>query len=50
MPIRLAQVGHFNKFVVRFNRRFWPIVTFDRVLKIAARVEGPIYRDLYKNA
>ncbi len=49
MPIRLTQVGPLNEFVFRFNRRFWPMVTFDSVLKIAARVEKPTYRDLYES-
>jgi hypothetical protein len=41
--IRLIQVGPLNEFVFRFNRRFWPIVNFDSVLKIAARVDTPTY-------
>jgi site-specific DNA recombinase len=32
------------------HRRFWPIVTFDSVLEIAARVEARTYRDLYGSA
>ena len=34
----------------RFNRRFWPMVAFDSVLKIAARVEALTYRDFYEGA
>jgi len=40
--------GYLNEFVFRFNRRFWPLVAFDSVLKIAARVEPPTYAMLYK--
>jgi len=40
--------GYLNEFVFRFNRRFWPLVAFDSVLKIAARVESPTYTGLYK--
>lgn len=39
--------GYLNEFVFRFNRRFWPMVAFDSVLKIAARAEAATYRDLY---
>jgi len=39
--------AYLNEFVFRFNRRFWPMVAFDSVLEIAARVEAPTYRDLY---
>jgi hypothetical protein len=35
--------GYLNEFVFRFNRRFWPLVAFDSVLKIAARVKSPTY-------
>ncbi len=40
--------SYLNEFVFRFNRRFWPMVAFDSVLKIAARVEAPTYTGLYK--
>lgn len=40
--------GYLNEFVFRFNRRFWPLVAFDSLLKIAARVESPTYAGLYK--
>ncbi len=40
--------GYLNEFVFRFNRRFWPLVAFDSVLKIAAQVESPTYAGLYK--
>lgn len=33
--------GYLDEFVFRFNRRFWPMVAFDSVLKIAARTETP---------
>jgi len=39
--------GYLNEFVFRFNRRFWPMVAFDSVLKIAVRVEAPTHLDLY---
>jgi hypothetical protein len=42
--------GYLNEFVFRFNRRFWPMVSFDSVLKIAARVESLTYRDFYESA
>ena len=42
--------GYLNEFVFRFNRRFWPMVAFDSVLKIAARVEALTYRDFYEGA
>ena len=31
--------GYLNEFVFRFNRRFWPLVAFESVLRIAARVK-----------
>jgi len=40
--------GYLNEFVFRFNRRFWPMVAFNSVLKLAARVEAPTYMGLYK--
>ena len=40
---------HRLKFVYRFIRRFWPMVTFDRVLKVAAQMDAPTYRDLYES-
>lgn len=40
--------AYLNEFVFRFNRRFWPMVAFDSVLKIAARADGPTYAGLYK--
>ena len=40
--------GYLNEFVFRFNRRFWPLVAFDSVLKIAARTKSPTYERLYK--
>ena len=33
--------GYLDEFVFRFNRRFWPMVAFDSVLKIAARTVAP---------
>jgi hypothetical protein len=46
-PAHLA--GYLNEFVFRFNRRFWPMVGFDSVLKIAAGVESLTYRDFYES-
>jgi hypothetical protein len=40
--------GYLNEFVFRFNRRYWPLVAFDSVLNIAARVTSPTYEELYK--
>jgi hypothetical protein len=40
--------GYLNEFVFRFNRRFWPLVAFESVLKIAARITAPTYEQLYK--
>ncbi len=40
--------GYLNEFVFRFNRRCWPMVAFDSVLKIAARVDAPTYAGLYE--
>jgi len=42
--------GYLNEFVFRFNRRFWPMVAFDSVLKIATRVESLTNRDFYEGA
>jgi len=42
--------GYLNEFVFRFNRRFWPMVGFDSVLKIAARVKSLTDRDFYESA
>jgi len=42
--------GYLNEFVFRFNRRFWPLVAFDSILKIAARVDSPTYAGLYNGA
>ena len=38
----------FPEFVFRFNRRFWPMVAFDSMLKIAACTEAPTYSELYQ--
>ena len=40
--------GYLNEFVFRFNRRFWPMVAFESVLKIAARITAPTYTGLYE--
>jgi len=41
--------GYLNEFVFRFNRRFWPMVGFDSVLKIGAQVGSLTYSDFYEN-
>ena len=40
--------GYLNEFVFRFNRRFWPMVAFNSVLKLAVQVKAPTYMGLYK--
>jgi len=42
--------GYLNEFVFRFNRRFWPMVGFESVLKIAVQVESPTVKNFYKAA
>ena len=42
--------GYLNEFVFRFNRRFWPMVGFESVLKIAVQVEALSEQDFYKTA
>ena len=42
--------GYLNEFVFRFNRRFWPMVGFESVLKIAVQVEPSTVRNFYKAA
>ena len=42
--------AYLNEFVFRFNRRFWPMVAFDSVLRIAAQAQAPTYRSLYDGA
>jgi len=39
--------AYLNEYVFRFNRRFYPFNAFNSVLGIAARTEGPTYRELY---
>ena len=46
-PVHLQ--SYLNEFVFRFNRRFWPMVGFDSVLKIAVRVKSKTNRDFYEN-
>ena len=41
---------YLNEFVFRFNRRFWPVVGFESVLKIAVQVESPTVGNFYKAA
>ncbi|RTZ97036.1 MAG: hypothetical protein DSY90_08780 [Deltaproteobacteria bacterium] len=42
--------GYLNEFVFRFNRRFWPMVGSDSVLKVAVQVESLTYRNFNKSA
>ena len=42
--------SYLNKFVFRFNRLFWTMVTFDSVLKIAVLVEVRTYMNFYVGA
>ncbi len=42
--------GYVNEFVFRLNRRFRPMVGFNSVLKIAARLESPTYMDFCEGA
>jgi len=42
--------GYLNEFVFRFNRRFWPMVGFESVLKIAAQTKSLTEQDFYKRA
>lgn len=42
--------GYLNEFVFRFNRRFWPLVAFNSILKIAAHTEAPTYEGLYNGS
>lgn len=39
--------AYLNEHVFRFNRRFYPMSSFNSVLAIAVRVEGPTYESLY---
>ena len=39
--------AYLNEFTFRFNRRFWPMGTFNAVLGIATRVKAPTYAALY---
>jgi len=42
--------GYLNEFVFRFNRRFWPMVGFESVLKIAVQMKPPTEEDFYRGA
>lgn len=39
--------AYLNEYVFRFNRRFYPMTTFDSVLGLAARSLSPTYEQLY---
>ena len=39
--------AYLNEYTFRFNRRFYPFNAFNSVLRIAVRVEGPTYEELY---
>ncbi len=36
----------FNEYVFRFNRRFWPMVGFESILRIAVQALSPSYEGL----
>jgi hypothetical protein len=38
---------YLNEFTFQFNRRFYPMTTFNSVLGIAARTVPPTYAELY---
>lgn len=42
--------AYLNEYVFRFNRRFWPMVTFNSVLGLAAHATAPTYDELYSGA
>jgi transposase-like protein len=42
--------GYLNEFVFRFNRRFWPMVGFESVLKIGIKMKPPTEQNFYKSA
>ena len=42
--------GYLNEFVFRFNRRFWPMVGFESVLKIAVQGKSLTVKTFYKTA
>ena len=42
--------GYLNEYVFRFNRRFWPMVGFESVLKIAVQMDPTTDQDFYKKA
>jgi hypothetical protein len=39
--------AYLNEFVFRFNRRFYPMNSFNSVLGISARTVPPTYAQLY---
>jgi len=38
--------AYLNEFVFRFNRRFWPMTTFNSLLGLAAHAQSPTYEGL----
>lgn len=42
--------GYLNEFVFRFNRRFWPMIGFDSILKIATQVKAKTNREFYEDS
>jgi hypothetical protein len=42
--------AYLNEYVFRFNRRFWPMTTFNSVLGLAAHAASPTYDELYSGA
>jgi ISXO2 transposase-like protein len=41
--------AYLNEYVLRFNRRFYPMTAFNSVLGIGVRIEAPAYEDLYRS-
>jgi len=42
--------AYLNEFVFRFNRRFWPMTTFNSLLGLAAHAESATYDELYSGS
>jgi hypothetical protein len=42
--------AYLNEYVFRFNRRFYPMTSFNSVLGLAARSVSPTYEELYSGA
>jgi hypothetical protein len=42
--------AYLNEFVFRFNRRFYPMNSFNSILRLASRSLPPTYEQLYSGA